>query len=95
MDQALNSQKTPHTSPLRASYGMSFVSILMKNDRVIKGFYCNGTCSRSSDVAGKSFQENDFKIDYLFYTTNIGGQWYMQSYFTSYCEERLGIGTWI
>ena len=41
MDQALNSQKTPHTSPLRASYGMSFVSILMKNDRVIKGFYCS------------------------------------------------------
>ena len=40
MDQALNSQKTPHTSPLRASYGMSFVSILMKNDRVKKGFYC-------------------------------------------------------
>ena len=40
MDQALNSQKTPNTSPLRASYGMSFVSILMKNDRVIKGFYC-------------------------------------------------------
>ena len=40
MDQALNSQKTPHTSPLRASYGMSFVSILMKNDGVIKGFYC-------------------------------------------------------
>ena len=40
MDQALKSQKTPHTSPLRASYGMSFVSILMKNDRVIKGFYC-------------------------------------------------------
>ena len=43
MDQALNSQKTPHTSPLRASYGMSFVSILMKNDRVIKGFYCNSS----------------------------------------------------
>ena len=41
MDQALNSQKTPHTSPLRASYGMSYVSILMKNDRVIKGFYCS------------------------------------------------------
>ena len=41
MDQALNSQKTPHTSPLRASYGMSFVSILMKNDRVIKRFYCS------------------------------------------------------
>ena len=40
MDQALNSQKTPHTSPWWASYGMSFVSILMKNNRVIKGFYC-------------------------------------------------------
>ena len=40
MDQALNSQKTSHSSPVRASYGMSFVSILMKNDRVIKGFNC-------------------------------------------------------
>ena len=50
MDQALNSQKTPHTSPLRASYGMSFVSILMKNDRVIKGFYCisNNSVTRGS-----------------------------------------------
>ena len=46
MDQALNSQKTPHTSPLRASYGMSFVSILMKNDRVIKGFYCIIFCDK-------------------------------------------------
>ena len=50
MDQALNSQKTPHTSPLRASYGMSFVSILMKNDRVIKGFYCNGLIGVPVDV---------------------------------------------
>ena len=50
MDQALNSQKTPHTSPLRASYGMSFVSILMKNDRVIKGFYC--ILTYGSDVWG-------------------------------------------
>ena len=49
MDQALNSQKTPHTSPLRASYGMSFVSILMKNDRVIKGFYCT-TCSSALNL---------------------------------------------
>ena len=50
MDQALNSQKTPHTSPLRASYGMSFVSILMKNDRVIKGFYCTMVFSFYMDV---------------------------------------------
>ena len=32
--------KNTHTSPLRASYGVSFVSILKKNDRVIKGLYC-------------------------------------------------------
>ena len=38
--QTLYSQKTLHTSPLRASYGVSFVSILAKNNRVIKGFYC-------------------------------------------------------
>ena len=50
MDQALNSQKTPHTSPLRASYGMSFVSILMKKDRVIKGFYCSGFSHGSAIV---------------------------------------------
>ena len=53
MDQALNSQKTPHTSPLRASYGMSFVSILMKNDRVIKGFYCS-----SPNNDSKGFQRH-------------------------------------
>ena len=33
--------KNTHTSPLRASYGVSFVSILKKNDRVIKGLYCS------------------------------------------------------
>ena len=38
--QTLYSQKTLHTSPLRASYGVSFVSILAKNNRVMKGFYC-------------------------------------------------------
>ena len=39
--QTLYSQKTLHTSPLRASYGVSFVSILAKNNRVMKGSYCN------------------------------------------------------
>ena len=39
----------------------------------LKAVSHNGTCSRPSDVAGKSFQENDFKIDYLFYTTNTVG----------------------
>ena len=58
MDQALNSQKTPHTSPLRASYGMSFVSILMKNDRVIKGFYC----ILLSNIVRCSYHDNIFKM---------------------------------
>ena len=35
----LNSQKTPHTSPFRASYGVSFMSTSTEIDRVIKGFY--------------------------------------------------------
>ena len=48
-----------------------------------------GTFSRPSDVAGKSFRENDFKIDYLFCTTNIGGHWCLQNYFTSCCVKRL------
>ena len=61
----------------------------------LKAVSHNGTCSRPSDVAGKSFRENYFKIDYLFYTTNIGGHWCLQSYFTSYCEKRLVIWTWI
>ena len=36
----LNSQKAPHTSPFRASYGVSFMSTSTEIDRVIKGFYC-------------------------------------------------------
>ena len=61
----------------------------------LKAVSRNGTCSRPSDVAWKSFRENDFKLDYLFYTTNIGDHWCLQSYLTSYCEKRLGIWTWI
>ena len=47
----------------------------------LKAVSHNGTCSRPSDIAGKSFRENDFKIDYLFYTINIGGHWCLQSYY--------------
>ena len=36
MDQTSHSQKTPHTSPLRARQGMSFVRILEKIYRVYK-----------------------------------------------------------
>ena len=43
--QTLYSHKTLHTSPLRASYGVSFVSILAKNNRDMKGFYCTNKSS--------------------------------------------------
>ena len=36
----MNSQKTPHTLPFQASYGVSFMSISTEIDRAIKGFYC-------------------------------------------------------
>ena len=37
LNQILESQQTPHISPLRASYGVSIVRILEKIDRVIIG----------------------------------------------------------
>ena len=40
VSQTLDSQNTPHTSPSRASYGVSFVSILEKIDRVLMAPYC-------------------------------------------------------
>ena len=33
--QTLTSQQTPHTSPSRASYGVSIVTIVEKTDRVL------------------------------------------------------------
>ena len=36
----LHSRKTPHSSPLRASYGVSFVSYTKKNDRYIERAHC-------------------------------------------------------
>ena len=47
----LNSQKAPHTSPFRASYGVSFMSTSTEIDRVIKGFYCIITRSPKSHVS--------------------------------------------
>ena len=40
MNQILESQQTPHTSPSRASYGVSIVRILEKIDRVITAPHC-------------------------------------------------------
>ena len=41
MKVSLNSQKTPHISPYRTSYEVSFVMILEKNFRVIMTLHCN------------------------------------------------------
>ena len=40
INQILNSQKTPHSSPLWASYGVSLVRILEKIDSVITALHC-------------------------------------------------------
>ena len=40
INQRLSPKKTPHTSPWRASYGMSFMNILEKIDHVIKALHC-------------------------------------------------------
>ena len=39
-NQRLNPQKTPHTSPSRASYAVSFVTILDKIDCVMTALHC-------------------------------------------------------
>ena len=39
----MNSQDRPHTSPLRASYGASFLGSLKKRYREISRVYCNLT----------------------------------------------------
>ena len=40
INQASNTQKTLHTSPVRARYGVSFVSIFGENYRVMKRPHC-------------------------------------------------------
>ena len=40
INQTLHSQKTPHISPMRASYGVSIVRIWEKIDSVIKATHC-------------------------------------------------------
>ena len=40
MNQLLDSQKTPNTSPYRASYRVSFVNICEEIDRVITAPHC-------------------------------------------------------
>ena len=40
INQRLNPQKTPHTSPWRASYGVSFMNILEKIDQIITAPQC-------------------------------------------------------
>ena len=41
VNQILESQQTPHTSPLRASYGVSIVEILEKIGSIITARHCN------------------------------------------------------
>ena len=40
MNQILESQQTPHNSPSRASYGVSFANMFDNIDRVITAPHC-------------------------------------------------------
>ena len=50
LNQRLNSQKTPHTSPSRASYLVSFGRIWMKINCVITALHC--TCCTNMSCCG-------------------------------------------
>ena len=51
INQMLDPQKTPHTSPLRASYRVSFVNICEKIDRAITAPHCIDNEFRNGDVS--------------------------------------------
>ena len=63
MLQRLYSQKTPHTSPSRASYGVSFVSNGVTIDRIITASHCMCFFSFSIQLqlcqCSCSFSQND------------------------------------
>ena len=48
LDQNLNSQQTPHTSPSRVKYGVSVVRILGKIPRVTMAQHCNNFTSHNT-----------------------------------------------
>ena len=50
MNQILESQQTPHTSPSRASYGVSFVKILEKTDHVITAPHCKRKTNKNAQT---------------------------------------------
>ena len=52
INQGLHSQKTPHNSPSRVSYGMSIVNIFEKTDRVIMTLLCTYTVHYDDVIMG-------------------------------------------
>ena len=50
INQILNSQKTPHISPLRVSYGVSIVRICEKIDCVITASHCTNHWGRAAHI---------------------------------------------
>ena len=54
ISQTLDSQKTPHTSPSWVSYGVPFVRILEKIDRVIRAPHCGRKPARQTISHGNT-----------------------------------------
>ena len=55
INQIMKSQMTPHTSPLWASYGVSFMRILKKIDHVIMAPHCTVCGGAEVSANGKKF----------------------------------------
>ena len=55
LQSGLQSQTTPHTSPLRVSYGVSFVSYTAKNDCDISGVHCTEIrpCTEATETGSR------------------------------------------
>ena len=62
MYQILESQQTPHISPLRASYGVSILGILKKIDRIITALCCIVFCLQANYVRVNDVFSNGYVL---------------------------------
>ena len=85
INQMLDPQKTPHTPPLRASYGVSFVNNCEKIERVITALHCiiNSLAPGRCDCNLKSvISEHMLQIKFMSSTSvEIALRWMPQNTF--------------
>ena len=67
----LHSRTTPHNSPLRASYGVSFLSYKKKSDRDVSRAHCNGHSYTLKQTLHLQFGLDEVLV--MFYTPILYG----------------------